>query len=193
MIDLHEELSVALPEHGPQPGAVDRARTAARHRRKRTRRVVSVAAIVVALGLVAGAWAVVASRADTRQASVATGPGVGADAPTALTVVCTTDGPVVNSDIVQVGPAGLPVEWRNDTDGPASFFMAGVDGTGGGTGGMVLSGARENHVLAIPPGRVAVECGADSTRPGVRSWSPWLIHRGSTRRSSSTAAAVARS
>jgi hypothetical protein len=163
MIDLQQELSVAGSDADPAPGAVDRARAAARRRRTRRRAVVSIAAVLVVLGLVAGAWAVVTTRANSRESSVLTGPGVGADAPTALTVVCTAQGPVLNSDIVQVGPAGLPVEWRNDTDAPANIFIGSAERSSGGTGGLVPPRSREDHVLEIPPGRTAVTCGADRT------------------------------
>ncbi len=162
MIDLHRELSAALPEHGPATGAADRACAAGRQRRTRRRTLVSIAAVVGVLGLLAGAWAVVASRADTQQPSVSAGPGVGADAPTALTVVCTGDGPVLNGDIVQVGPAGLPVEWRNDTDAPASFLISTKVGLGAGSGTVVPPGDRQNQVLLIPPGPAEIECGPDA-------------------------------
>ncbi len=113
------------------------------------------------LGLVGGTWAVVASRADTEQPSVPTGPGVGADAPTALTVVCTASGPALNSDIVQVGPAGLPVELRNDTDAQVSFLISTKVGLGGGSGTVVPAGERRNQVVLVPPGPATVECGPD--------------------------------
>jgi len=162
MIDLGQELSAVLSEELPTTGTVERARASARRRRTKKRAVLSITAVVAVLGLVAGVWAVVANRADTKQSAVATGPGVGADAPTALTVVCTVDGPALNSDIVQVGPAGLPVEWRNDTAAPVHVLISTKVGLGGGSGTVVGVEGRVNQVVLVPPGPATIECGADS-------------------------------
>ena len=134
----------------------------ARPRRTQRRTVAKIAAILLGLGLLAGAWAIVAGRDDPGSSALAPGPGVGADAPTALTAVCTADGPVLNDDVVQVGPAGLPVEFRNDTDLPASFLISTEVGLGGGSGTLVLPGQRQNQVVLLPPGPATVECGANS-------------------------------
>ena len=134
----------------------------AHSRRTRRRMVGGAVAMVVVLGLVVGGSAVVVSRDDTKRSAVAPGPGVGADAPTALTVVCTVDGPALNSDIVQVGPAGLPVEWRNDTAAPVHVLISTKVGLGGGSGTVVGVEGRVNQVVLVPPGPATIECGADS-------------------------------
>jgi len=84
----------------------------------------------------------------------------GAAPPTTLSVICTVEGPLLDSDTVQVGPQGVHVEYRNPTDVSTNVMIGSDDGFGAGTSGHLL-GPGQSAVFdeATPPGRATVGCG----------------------------------
>jgi hypothetical protein len=158
VIDLTHELARVVADEPPSSGSVARARAAGRQRRNRKRAGLAASAVGLVVVVLAGTWLVWSRGPASTTDGLVTGPGVGADAPTSLTVTCTADGPVLSSTVVQAGPDGVAVEYRNAVGDATGFSIGAGDGTGRASGGALASDQVLTRVEAVPPGPATVKC-----------------------------------